>query len=195
MKQTTAANTGDATQAKQQKKLLIGLAVLTVAVLGGIALILWSVYGGQGTIKGMLTKYYEAMYTEDNGGFDALCDCLAPEIREDYYAERTTGGTDFSVLSAWRNEAVETVGENVKVKVEVQETETGSSSVLALAQDTCAAAEEVRAAVFHVTVEGSRGYVVLSGLAECVREGSDWYLDSTTVELKVIDRVVDGQQG
>lgn len=180
---------------RQKRNMLIGLALLAVAVIGGIALVLWSVYGGQGTVKGMLTKYYEAMYTEEKGGFDTLVECLAPEIREDYYAQRTSGGTDFSALSTWRTEAIETVGENVTISVEVQETQEGTKKMLAAVQETCTDAEALQGVVFVLMVKGDRGYVKLSGLAECVREGSDWFLSTDTVDLKVTERVVDGQEG
>ncbi len=182
-----------AADVRQLKKKLIIAAVLTVVlVVGGIVGVLISAYGGQGNIKGLLELYYETMYRDNGKGLDTLADCMAPEAQKDYYNVLTYGGTNFTQLNVWRNEATSTVGDNVKVTVRLGEQREGSDEELSVIRATYASAERLRSAIFYITVEGDRGYVKLQGVAECIRAGNKWYLTGDKITLTPYERVIDG---
>ena len=177
---------------KAKKKIILGAVVGAIVVFGLIGSILYKVYAGQGTVGGMLKIYYETMYSNNGKSFDDLCNCLAPEIRGDYYMNVTNGGANFSQLNKWRTEAMVEVGENVQVKVEVLDKEPATVGALgALQEEKIPNAEELVGVEFQVTVTGDNGYIKMKGYAACVREGDDWYLSTETVELGIVERNIE----
>lgn len=177
---------------KAKKKIILGAVVGAVVLFGLIGAILYKVYAGQGTVGGMLKIYYETMYSDNGKSFDDLCNCLAPEIRANYYMDVTGGGANFSQLNNWRAEAIAEVGENVKVKVEVQGKEPATVGALsALQENSLPYAEELIGVEFQVTLTGDKGYIKMKGYAACVREGDDWYMSTETVELGIVERNVE----
>ena len=177
---------------KAKKKIILGAVVGAIVVFGLIGGILYKVYAGQGTVGGMLKIYYETMYSNNGKSFDDLCNCLAPEIRSDYYMDVTNGGANFSQLNKWRMEAITEVGDNVKVKVEVLDQEPATVGALgALQEQKLPYAEELVGVEFQVTLTGDKGYIKMKGYVACVREGDDWYLSTETVELGIVERNIE----
>ncbi len=172
----------------KKKQMILCLVIGVLVVAGAIGGILYKVYAGQGTVGGMLKIYYETMYSNNGKSFDDLCNCLAPEIRGNYYMNTTNGGTDYSQLNRWRAEAIVEVGENVKVKVEVQEKTPGEPGALGSLKQTIENAEELVDVEFHITLTGDKGYIKMKGYTACVREGDDWFLSTGTIELGIVDR-------
>lgn len=177
---------------KAKKKIILGAILGAIVVFGLIGGILYKVYAGQGTVGGMLQIYYETMYSDNGKSFDDLCNCLAPEIRSDYYMDVTNGGANFSQLNKWRMEAIMEVGENVKVEVDVLDKEPATVGALgALQEGKLPYAEELVGVEFQVTLTGDNGYIKMKGYVACVREGDDWYLSTETVELGIIERNIE----
>lgn len=177
---------------KAKKKIILGAILGAIVVFGLIGGILYKVYAGQGTVGGMLQIYYETMYSDNGKNFDDLCNCLAPEIRSDYYMDVTNGGANFSQLNKWRMEAIMEVGENVKVEVDVLDKEPATVGALgALQEGKLPYAEELVGVEFQVTLTGDNGYIKMKGYVACVREGDDWYLSTETVELGIVERNIE----
>lgn len=172
----------------KKKQIILAIVVGFLVIAGAIGGILYKVYAGQGTVGGMLKIYYETMYSNNGKSFDDLCNCLAPEIRGNYYMNITNGGADYSQLNKWRAEAIAEVGENVKVKVEVLEKVPSTLGALGSIQQTLVNAEELVGVEFQVTLTGDKGYIKMKGYTACVREGDDWFLSTETVELGIVDR-------
>lgn len=173
---------------KRKKQIILAVLLGVLVICGVIGGILYNVYGGQGTIGGMLQIYYETMYSNNGKSFDDLCDCLAPELQSDYYISVTAGGINFTQLNKWRAEAIVEVGENVKVDVKVLKKTPAATGALAALKQELEYAEELVNVEFQVTLTGDNGYVKMKGQAACVREGSDWYLSTETVELETVER-------
>ena len=174
---------------EQKKKQIIIAAVLGVVLIAGaIAGIIYSVYGGHGIPGGMLQTFFETKYSENGKTFETLCDCIAPELQLTFDAEYSASGTNYTQLALWRTEAKDIVGDNVKVKVEVQAQENGDATMLAYVQQTCKKAEELRGVVFHLTLTGDKGYMKMEGLAQCLRYGNDWYLFDEEIQLTTFEK-------
>lgn len=172
---------------QKKKKIILAVVLSVLVIIGAIGGILYSVYGGQGTVGGMLQIYYETMYSDNGKSFDDLCDCLAPEIQNEYYMDVTTGGTNFTQLNKWRAEAIVKVGENVEVDVKVLKKTPAASGALGVLKQELEGAEELVNVEFQVTLTGDNGSVNMKGQAACVREGNDWYLSTKTVELNTVE--------
>lgn len=175
----------------KKKQMILCLVIGVLVVAGAIGGILYKVYAGQGTVGGMLKIYYETMYSNNGKSFDDLCNCLAPEIRGNYYMNTTNGGANFSQLNKWRVEAIAEVGDHVKVDVKVLEKTPATPGSLGALQQEIPNAEELVGVEFQVTLTGDNGYIKMKGYVACVREGDDWYLSTETVELGIVERNVE----
>lgn len=173
---------------KKKKQILMAVILGVLLIAGAIGGILYKVYAGQGTVGGLLQIYYETMYSSNGKSFDDLCDCLSPDIRDEYYMVVTNGGINFTQLNNWRTEAMLEVGENVKTKVEVLQVTQSTTGGLGAIRETNPSAEELVGVDFRVTLTGDQGYLKMEGYAACVRVGEDWYIATQTVDLGVVER-------
>lgn len=173
---------------KQKRNLILAIvaAVLVVA-----AVILAAIVGstGRGSEKGTLTQYYTAMYDEDGGGMDAIVDCLTPSLQQDYYNAVTVGGTSFNQLVAWRMEAINLVGEDIQVKVEIINDLAESSTDLAQIKMTYPTADRYHVVAFQLTLSGAEGSEEFVGVMPLVQMDGTWYMTTADAGLK---RVVEG---
>ena len=173
---------------KQKRNLILQIAVGVIVV---AAVILAAVLGstGRGSEKGTLAQYYTAMYSEEGGGMDAIVDCLAPSLQQDYYNRITVGGTNFNQLSAWRLEAMNMVGDNIRVKVEIINDLAESSTDLAQIKMTYPTADRYHVVAFQLTLTGSQGSEAFVGVMPLVQMDGTWYMTTADAGLK---RVVEG---
>ncbi|MBP3587712.1 MAG: hypothetical protein J6J51_01655, partial [Clostridia bacterium] len=102
-----------------QKRNLILLAAAAVVLV--IAIVLFAVLNtsGRGGERATLQQLYEGLYTTEGGGINTIIDAILPAMQQEYYDSITTGGTNFSQLAMWQNEAHSMVGGNVQVSVKV----------------------------------------------------------------------------
>lgn len=140
--------------------------------------------------KQALERYYSAMYTQDGGGIDAVVGCLAPDLQSDYYDTVTIGGTSFQQVNVWRMEAIELVGDQVKLKIKVLSTGEDSSATLAQLRQQYAGAEQAHTVAFQLDLTGDSGSETFVGVLPMIRIGGRWYLLSANADLR---RVVDDQ--
>jgi hypothetical protein len=173
---------------KQKRNLILQIASGAIVV---AAVILVGVVGstGRGSEKGTLTQYYTAMYSEEGGGMDAIVDCLVPALQQDYYNQVTVGGTNFNQLSAWRLEAMNMVGDNIRVKVEIINDLDESSTDLAQIKMTYPTADRYHVVAFQMTLSGSQGSEAFVGVMPLVQMDGTWYMTTADAGLK---RVVEG---
>lgn len=174
---------------KQKRTLILCVAAAVVVV---IAVILLAVMGstGRGSEKGTLTQYYTAMYSEEGGGMDAIVDCLVPSKQQDYYNTVTVGGTNFNQLIAWRLEAVNMVGDNIQVKMEIINGLDETATDLNLIKMTYPTAQRYHVVAFQMTLTGSEGSEAFVGVMPMVQMDGTWYMTTTDAGLK---RVVEGE--
>ena len=158
---------------KQKRSLILSIAAAIVVV---AAVIIIAVVGstGRGSEKGTLTQYYTAMYTEEGGGLDAIVDCLVPSMQQDYYNTVTVGGTSFNQLVAWRMEAMNMVGSDIRVKVEIINDLAESSTDLAQIKMTYPAADRYHVVAFQMTLTGSEGSEDFVGVMPLVQMDGTW---------------------
>ena len=173
---------------KQKRNLILQIAIGAIVV---AAVILVAVVGstGRGSEKGTLTQYYTAMYSEEGGGMDAIVDCLVPALQQDYYNQVTVGGTNFNQLSAWRLEAMNMAGDNIRVKVEIINDLDESSTDLAQIKMTYPTADRYHVVAFQMTLSGSQGSEAFVGVMPLVQMDGTWYMTTADAGLK---RVVEG---
>ncbi len=166
---------------KTKQILAIAGAVILVA-----AIILTAIFtsSGRGSEKGTLTQFYTAMYSEEGGGMDAIVDCLIPQNQQEFYNTVTLGGTSFSQLSAWRMEAVQLVGDQIDVQVEIMDSLDESSSDLKLVQMNYPNAQRYRVVSFKLTLTGSDGSEDFVGVMPLVQMDGTWYMASNDAGLK-----------
>lgn len=166
---------------KRNQILFLAAAVIVVA-----AVILVAVLGstGRGSEKGTLTQYYTAMYSEEGGGMDAIVDCLVPSMQQDYYNLVTVGGTSFNQLTSWRLEAMNMVGDNIQVKVEIINDLAESSTDLAQIKMSYPDADRYHVVAFQMTLSGSEGSEDFVGVMPLVQMDGTWYMTTADAGLK-----------
>ena len=174
---------------KQKRNLILSIAAAIVVV---AAVIIIAVVGstGRGSEKGTLTQYYTAMYTEEGGGMDAIVDCLVPSMQQDYYNTVTVGGTSFNQLVTWRMEAMNMVGSDIRVKVEIINDLAESSTDLSQIKMTYPTADRYHVVAFQMTLTGSEGSEDFVGVMPLVQMDGTWYMTTADAGLK---RVVEGE--
>ena len=103
---------------KQKRNLILLAAAAAVLV---VAIVLFAVLNttGRGGERATLQQLYEGLYTTEGGGINTIIDTILPAMQQEYYNSITTGGTNFSQLAMWQNEAHSMVGGNVQVSVKV----------------------------------------------------------------------------
>lgn len=168
---------------KQKRNLILAIAGAVIVV---AAVILVAILGstGRGSEKGTLTQYYTAMYSEEGGGMDAIVDCLVPSMQQDYYNAVTVGGTNFNQLTSWRLEAMNLVGDNIQVKVEIINDLDESSTDLTQIRMTYPTADRYHVVAFQVTLSGSRGSEDFVGVMPLVQMDGTWYMTTSDAGLK-----------
>ena len=168
----------------KQKRNLILFAVAAVIVVAAVILLAVVGSAGRGSEKGTLTQYYTAMYSEEGGGMDAIVDCLVPSMQQDYYNTVTVGGTSFNQLTAWRLEAMNMVGDNIQVKVEIINDLEESSTDLAQIKLTYPTADRYHVVAFQMTLTGSAGSEDFVGVMPLVQMDGTWYMTTADAGLK-----------
>lgn len=168
----------------KQKWILIGAGCAAAALVAAILIIALS----GGTEGQVLERYYAAMYTSEGGGMETLLDCLAPELREEYYNNITMGGVNFHQLGAWQLEAVSLAGDRPKVSVKVVATGGDSSSALAELRQQYAGVEQAHTVSFRLTLSGEEGTAEFLGMLPMARINGRWYLLNNDANLA---RIVD----
>ncbi len=154
---------------------VLALAIILVAVLGST---------GRGSEKATLTDFYTAMYCDEGGGIDAIVDCLLPAMQQEFYNNTTMGGTNFSQLSTWRMEAMQLVGDNIKVKVELQDSLEESATGLASIRQVYPDVQRYRVVSFKLTLTGSEGTEDFLGVMPLALVDGRWYLGADDANLK-----------
>ena len=168
---------------KQKRNLILAIAA-AIAVVAAVIFIAIVGSTGRGSEKGTLTQYYTAMYTEEGGGMDAIVDCLVPSMQQDYYNTVTVGGTSFNQLVAWRMEAMNMVGSDIRVKVEIINDLAESSTDLAQIKMTYPAADRYHVVAFQMTLTGSEGSEDFVGVMPLVQMDGTWYMTTADAGLK-----------
>ncbi len=164
------------------KQILVacGAVVLVAAVV--LAALLGSV--GSGSEQGTLTRFYAGMYSEEGGGMDAIVACLMPDQQQEFYDSATQGGTNFSQLSAWRMEAIQLVGDDIKVKVVITSALDENAADLQLVKQTYPTAQRYRVVAFKLTLTGSEGSEDFLGVMPMVQLDGTWYMAGSDASLK-----------
>ena len=114
---------------KQKRNLILLAAAAAVLV---VAIVLFAVLNttGRGGERATLQQLYEGLYTTEGGGINTIIDAILPAMQQEYYNSITTGGTNFSQLAMWQNEAHSMVGGNVQVSVKVLQVQEDSATTL-----------------------------------------------------------------
>ena len=124
----------------------------------------------------VVERYYAAMYVPESGGMEAILDCLAPDLRTEYYNNVTMGGVSFHQLGSWQLEAINLVGDQVKVAIDILSTGPDSASALAQLRQQYAGAEQAHTVSFQLTLTGEQDTAVFLGTLPMVRIEGQWYL-------------------
>ncbi len=166
---------------KTKQLLALAGAVILVAAVVLIALVGST---GRGSEKGTLTDFYTAMYCEDGGGMEAIIDCLLPAMQDDFYNNVTMGGTNFSQLATWRMEAMQLVGDDIQVKVEIQDNLEESATALSNVKLTYPTAQRYRVVSFKLTMTGNDGTEDFLGVMPLIQMDGRWYMAQDDAGLK-----------
>ena len=132
---------------------------------------------------------YAFNFKAAGGGMDAIVDCLVPSMQQEYYNAVTVGGTSFNQLVSWRVEAMNMVGEDIKVKVEIINDLAESSTDLAQIKMTYPTADRYHVVAFQLTLSGTEGSEAFVGVMPLVQMDGTWYMTTADAGLK---RVVEG---
>ena len=171
---------------EKQKK--IKLAAIAAAVVIVIAIVIVAVVTSTGSsAEETLTKYFRGKYEDNGGGVVAVSECIAPSVRQDYYDELTSGGTNFVIMSTWRNDATTLVGQDVVATVEVVSTKSGTATALGSIRSEFPEAEAYQTVTFRLTLSGNDGSRSFDGETPMIRTGGDWYLLGTGITISTAD--------
>lgn len=161
---------------KQKRNLIVAAAVAVIVV---VAVILFAVLSttGRGGERATLEQLYKGLYTTDGGGLPTIIDTILPARQQEYYDSITMGGTSFTQLAMWQNEANSMVGSDVQVAVKVLQTAADSSSDLSVMRSTYGSTiEAYHPVAFQLTLTGSQGTQDLVGVLPMVRQEGRWYV-------------------
>ena len=149
---------------KQKRNLILLAAAAAVLV---VAIVLFAVLNttGRGGERATLQQLYEGLYTTEGGGINTIIDTILPAMQQEYYNSITTGGTNFSQLAMWQNEAHSMVGGNVQVSVKVLQVQEDSATTLNTMRATYGSAiEAYHPVAFQLTLTGDSGSQDLVGV-------------------------------
>jgi len=171
---------------EKQKKIKLA-AIAAAAVLLIVVVVVALVTSTGSSAEETLTKYFRGKYEDNGGGVVAVSECIAPSVRQDYYDELTSGGTNFMIMTTWRTDATTLVGQDVAVSVEVVSTESGTAAQLGNIRNEFPEAEAYQTVTFRLTLTGQEGTRSFDGETPMLRTGGDWYLLGTGITLSTAD--------
>lgn len=175
----------------KQKRNLILLAAAAVVLVAAIVLFAVLNTTGRGGERATLQQLYEGLYTTEGGGITTIIDTILPAMQQEYYDSITTGGTNFSQLAMWQNEAHSMVGGNVQVSVKVLQIQEDSSTTLNTMRATYGSdVEAYHPVAFQLTLTGDSGTQDLVGVLPMIRQSGIWYIMEMDAGLM---RVVDSE--
>lgn len=173
----------------KQKRNLILLAAAAVVLV--VAIVLFAVLNttGRGGERATLQQLYEGLYTTEGGGINTIIDTILPARQQEYYNSITTGGTNFSQLAMWQNEAHSMVGGNVQVSVKVLQVQEDSATTLNTMRATYGSdIEAYHPVAFQLTLTGDSGSQDLVGVLPMARQSGTWYvLEMDAGLMRVVD--------
>ena len=175
---------------KQKRNLTILSAVAALVV---VVVVLFAVLNttGRGGERATLQQLYEGLYTVEGGGINTIIDTILPSMQQQYYDSITTGGTNFSQLAMWQNEAHSMVGGNVQVSVKVLQIQDDSATALNTMRATYGSdIEAYHPVAFQLTLTGDSGTQELVGVLPMARQSGTWYVMEMDAGLM---RVVDDE--
>lgn len=165
-----------------KRNLIVLAAVAVVIVVAVVVIAVTNTLGG--SEQSTLESYYKALYTTEGGGIDPIVGALLPARQQEFYDSITVGGTNFSQLAMWQNEANSMVGGNVKVEVEVLRRGEDSAADLNAMRNTYGGdIEGYHTVAFQLTLTGDSGTQELVGVLPMARTGGKWYLLSMDAGL------------
>ncbi len=168
---------------KQTKMKVLAAAVAAAVVIAVICLALMG-STGSGSEKGVLQRFYTAMYNEKGGGINTMVACLAPERQQTFYNSITMGGTTFNQLATWRMEAMQLVGDQIDVKVTITGDLDETASDLAVVKQVYAGADRYRVVSFVLELTGAVGNERFVGVMPLVQIDGSWYMAADDAGLK-----------
>ena len=171
---------------EKQKKIKLA-AIAAAAVLLIVVVVVALVTSTGSSAEETLSKYFRGKYEDNGGGVVAVSECIAPSVRQDYYDELNSGGTNFMIMTTWRTDATTLVGQGVVATVEVVSTEPGSATALGNIRNEFPEAEAYQTVKFLLTLTGNEATQSFNGETPMIRTGGDWYLLGTGVTLSGVD--------
>lgn len=170
---------------KQKKIKLAAIAAAVVLVIAVVVIAVSTTLGS--SAEETLLKYYRGKYEETGGGVAAVSECIAPSVRQSYYDELTSGGTNFAIMATWRADATTLVGQYVEVAIDEVSAESGSAAMLGNIRSEYPEAEAYQTVTFLLTLTGNEGTQAFNGEAPMIRTGGDWYLLGSGITLNAVD--------
>lgn len=172
-------------QPRQKVSPKVALAI-AAAVLVVLAVIIFRLaFGGGGGVQDVLQLYYENLYL--GGNVDEMSQCFPEGAERDEFQLLFTMGGVSNMTTSYHMQAVEWVGENVKVEVSLVEQEKPSSTALNEARAENADVESVSDVTFDVALTGDTGSRTLRGDTRLVKIGGHWYLTDFNILTGFID--------
>ena len=172
----------------KRKLTIVGIVAAVIAIAVVVFAVTTTMSGSE---QAALETYYKGLYTSGGGGIDAIVGAMLPSMQQEYYNQITVGGTNFSQLAMWQNEANSMVGADVQASVKVLQVGADSATDLNAARQTYGSSiERYHTVAFQLTLTGSSGTEDLVGVLPMARTGNQWYLLSMDAGLK---RVVSGE--
>ncbi len=171
---------------EKQKKIKLAAIAAAAIILIGVVIVALTTSTGR-SAEETLSKYFRGKYEDAGGGVTAVSECMAPSVQADYYNELTAAGTNFVIMTAWRNEATSLVGQDVTTSVEVLSVEPGSAAALGNIRNQHPEAEAYQTVYFRMTLSGKEATHVFEGSTPMLRAGGDWYMLGTGTTLEAID--------
>ncbi len=166
-----------------KRKMTITSIVAAVIVVAVVAFAVVTTMGG--SEQSTLESYYKGLYTVGGGGIDAIVGALLPSLQQEQYDTITMGGSNFSQLAMWQNEANTMVGGDVQVAVKVLQIGEDSATDLNAVRNTYGGdIEGYHTVAFQLTLTGSNGSQDLVGVLPMARTGGQWYLLTMDAGLK-----------
>lgn len=156
------------------------------AVIVVLAIVIFRLaFGGGGGVQDVLQRYYENLYR--GGDVDEMSLCFPEGAERDEFQLLFTMGGVSNMTTSYHMQAVEWVGENVKVKVSLVAQKKPSSTALNEARAENPAVESVSDVTFDVVLTGDSGSRAQRGDTRLVKIGGRWYLTDFNILTGFID--------